>query len=402
MKRLCLLLVIALFFSTVSAETVFERSFQEMGFESIESDGASIENCAYWNFLYPENIDLTEEGLYPLFSINISFSPLQSDTAGASIKLNQGKENKVYIRDMHCEEDNCWQRILLDKSQLLEENTLRICGITSNTTTNIVVNNTSFIGAYLQPYFEGFEKTVSQKNLEQGEEIEISIKIKNSGSEAGEITIKRMRPLFEEIKDIVIFDVLKGDGEWTGTIGAGETKEINYSIRPNIVSRITLPAAAASYKNIFGETEELKSNYPFIWVSAPKKELTTSFGKEGEIFTVGASTQIEVKVINSGNWSVEQAELNLNPETGLEISENKLYITNLGPGESSTFTITARGNSEGDHKIGCEISFMDGNTAVCDGTSIAFEEQEIEPLIFAAGFFLLVGAGIYLFIHFKG
>ncbi len=403
MKKLAVLLALALLASAGSAETIFERSFQEMGFESFAAEGAVERGCSDWSFLYPEDINIQDSELYPVLSVNAGFSPIASDNAKITVSVNSSEKEEFSIKEMHCSESECWKRIALDKRTLKqEENQAEICAVTSNTTTKIDLLNSSLVGVYKMPFIEGFTKTVSKKTLEIGEEIEITISIRNSGSKDCEISLKRMRPYFEELKDIKIFDVLQGEGEWSGTVRAGEVKEISYTIRPNIVSRITLPSAYAEFENIFGEKKQISSNYPLIWVSAAKPVLDVSFEKKGTIFPVGASVPVEVTVKNSGWFEIAGARLELSAGKNLSITENEFYITNVAPSETTKFKTTVKGNQAGDHKIGCRIIFSDGNVSECNGTSIAFEEQEINPLIFAGIFFLLLAGGIYAHIHFKG
>ena len=402
MKKLALLLAFGFLLGIAAAETVFERSFQEMGFESFIAEGASVSKCVQWSFLYPSDVNVQEPGLYPIFSLNAKLSPIISDTAKFSVKLNsqlleEPKADELYCREM------CWKRILLDKGILSsEENTLEICAKTSNTTTRIEVLNDSVFGAYKMPVFENFEKHVSRKHLEVGEEITITVSITNKGSEAGEITLKRMKPLVEELKDIKIFDVIRGEGEWSGAIEAGKTKEIEYAIRPNIVSRITLPAASAYYKNVFGEEQKLHSNYPTIWVEEPKTKLDIAFVKEGKIFSVGSFVPLKMLVKNNSISAVSMTELVLTPSKHIKLGKSKFYITVLDSGESKEFETTAQGTSAGSHEIGCKINYADGNSSACNGTTLAFEEQEIDPMVWVALFFVAIGVGIYLYIQFKG
>jgi len=403
MRKLAVLFALALLVSAVSAETSFERSFQEMGFESFAAEGALESSCSSWSFLYPEDINVQDSELYPILSVNAKFSPVASDNAKITVSINGSEKEEFSLKEMHCSESSCWKRIALDKEMINdEENLAEICAVTSNTTTKIDLLNSSLVGAYKIPFMEGFTKTVSKKNLELGEEIEITISIMNSGSRDGKISLKRMRPYFEDIKDIKIFDVLQGEGEWTGTVRAGEVKEISYTIRPNIVSRITLPSAYAEFENVFGEKNQISSNYPLIWVSSAKPVLNVSFEKKGTIFPVGASVPVEVTVKNSGWFEVTGAKLELSAGKNISITKSEFYITIVAPTETVNFKTIVSGNQAGDHEIGCRITFSDGNVSECTGTSIAFEEQKIDSLIYAAIFFLLVGAGIYAYIHFKG
>ena len=257
-----------------SGETLFERNFGEMGYETLVIEGAEETGCQEIKFIYPGNIDFLDQEIYPIASLGVEFWPVQEGKMDANSFLNGQEISGTGIDDFKCLEGKCWERIALPKETLKkEENVLRMCLGTGNSITKITLLNESSVGLYKTADFSeenSFTMKAEKTDLVIGEKTEIKILLHNQGSASTQTEIKFARPLAE---DKNAFSVVEGDTYFEGEIEAGEEIEITYVVKPRMAAHMTLPPAIVYYKNAFGEEEAKFSNLVSLNIREPERQL---------------------------------------------------------------------------------------------------------------------------------
>src|SRR3989344_4291778 len=128
-------------FAPASAETLFQRTFAEMGYDSAVVDGPQTAKCFDFSVVFPMEL-LSDETVFAVASINAEFLPVLSDDANLSISLNGEQVAGNQSTKLYCKGE-CWLRVDLDKAKILSENGLGVCVQTSDSTPKIIVSNDS-------------------------------------------------------------------------------------------------------------------------------------------------------------------------------------------------------------------------------------------------------------------
>jgi len=378
-------------------ETVFERSFAEMGYESFLVDGAQKRGCQEVNFLFPET--LTEGKIYPIASIGLELGPIQEGKIDVNATLNGEKVAGLELQDFKCQGEKCWERLALPEEKLLEqENSLEICLGTGNAITSITLSNESTVGIYQTAEFSdesSFVVEVESTNLIMGEKTTVKILLHNQGSGSTFVRIEYARPVAEDKNS---YSVVEGDNYFSGIINAGETVEISYVVKPRKAVHMTLPPAIVYYENEFGETESRFSNLVELEVREPEKKIEAFFVKEKEAVFVGQQIAMKLVIKNIGLSTLQDFRISLVGDT--DFSQTEHYISTIMAKETRELAFTASSLETGKFQLGCEVSYVDQSAeeSQCQPSFVEFKEQETNPLIYVAVAFVAIAVIVYIYI----
>lgn len=395
-------LILALLFASPMAfgETVFERSFGEMGYESLLVDGPLETGCFEAEFLYPQDIAIESDEIYPIASIGIETGPVQEGKIDANAFLNNEQiAANLQLEDFKCSEGKCWERLALPKDLLLEEeNSLRICLGTGNSITSIMLDKSSGIGLYKAADFSGenaFITAAEKTDLVKGEKTTITILLHNLGSAATNVKIEFARPLAE---DKNAFSVVEGNTYYTGEIGPGQEIELEYVVKPRRAVHMTLPPAIVYFENPFGEIESKFSNLVELDVREPERKIEAFVVKEKETSLVGTPIEMRLAVKNVGNDPLYSLSTSIESEA--EISQLEKTIEALQPKETKYLHFSINSSKPGKFPIGCTITYTDVNVSEskCQNSFAEFEQPEVRPILYIAIAFAIIAIGIYIYI----
>jgi len=390
--------LLALFFAGFSnGETVFERSFNEMGYESLLVEGPGQKGCTQITFIFPEG-QVESNGIYPIASIAVEFSPIQEGKADLNVLLNNSNIAKLAAKDFKCNESICWERVWLPKRLLKEEeNSLQVCMQTGNSITRMILSDESKIGLYKTAYFGGkndFQMVAEKTSLVIGEKTTISIILHNEGSDLAAAEIKFARPLAE---DKNAFSVVEGDTYFRGIVKAGEKIEISYVVKPRIAATMTLPPAIVYYENEFFEQESIFSNQVTLNVREPERKVEAFIVKNIESALVGQPMQMMVAIKNVGRDPVY--DLSVDMQGSMDLSQDETEIGTLLPKETKYLPFTAMGSIAGNYPIGCTVTYKDANIveSKCPGSFVEIMQQGISPAIYMG--IILIGVALIAYIY---
>ncbi len=400
MNKWIFLILILLFTSPMAfGETVFERSFGEMGYENFLVEGAEETECFEAEFLYPQNIAIESDEIYPIASIGIEIGPIRTGKIDVNAFLNEEQIAEIDLEDFKCSEGKCWERLALPKDLLLEEeNSLQICLGTGNSITSIMLDENSGIGLYKTADFSednAFITEAEKTDLVRGEKTTIKILLHNQGSAATNVKIEFARPLAD---DKNAFSVVEGDTYYTGEIGAGQEIELEYVVKPRRAVHMTLPPAIVYFENAFGETESKFGNLVELDVREPERKIEAFVVKEVENAMVGQSIEMKLAVKNVGNDPLYSLSINI--ESDADISQQETEIDILQPKETKYLNFTISSSNPGKFPIGCTITYTDVNVSEskCQNSFAEFVQPEINPIIYIAIIFAIIAIIIYIYI----
>jgi len=380
------------------SETVFERSLLEMGHESFVVDGQEKEDCLELAFVYPKDIDILGEEIYPIASIGIELGPVGQGEIDVNLNLNGKEIAALGIDDFKCGQSLCWERAEMPKNVLKEENSLRICLGTGNTVTRIVLSNESAIGLYKSADFgadNSFRMEAEKPELVIGEKTKITILLHNQGSAQTFAEIKFARPLAE---DKNAFSLVEGEAYFTGVVEAGQTIEISYVIKPRLASKMTLPPAIVYYKNPFGETESKFSNLVHLDVKNPETRVEAFIVKEDGMALIGQPVGMMVAVKNVGLDPLYDLSVEVESEAG-SLNE-KIGIASIQPKQTKYIPFSVSSMVTGQFSIGCTVRYKDlnGSGPRCQESLVEFAEPEVNPSVYAGLALVLAAVIAYVYI----
>ncbi len=405
MNKLAIILFVVLFATGAYGETLFERTYGQMGYGDFTVEGANKTGCTEIVFLFPQGIDVMDEGIYPIASIGMQFRPLQTGRIDVNVQLNKEEIAELGIDDFKCSSQECWERLLLPKEKLLEEeNTLKVCTGTSNSIVEAVLLKSSGIGLYKTADFSGKEAIqvrAERTGIVIGEKVKITISIHNGGSDSASVNVSYAKPIAE---DKNAFVVVEGQTYFDGTVEAGQTVEFSYVIKPRLLGSIRPPPAILHYKNEFGEQESITSNLVEIKIREPEIRVESFIVKAEEKAIIGQPLYLDLAVKNVGSDPLYDLAVELQLAEGLVLSSAQgSGIKALGPNQTKLLPFAVTSSSPGRFAIGCTIAYTDLNAeeSLCEESFVVFEQPGISELVYGGIVLAVIAVAIYLYIQFS-
>ena len=168
---------------------------------------------------------------------------------------------------------------------------------------------------------------------------------------------------------------------------------------------MSIPKSVLEYKNVFGETIQVKSNLISIKVQEKPLELSGFILSENKINKTGKETEVNITVKNESNSNAENIKLELSTDQGGKLKEEIILINLIEARKETNVKTSVTGLKEGKIEVNCKIKFADQNNAEkeknCEGINLFFEEEKIDYTIPIAAALLVIGIAIFAFLHFK-
>jgi len=387
------------------AYTVFERSFEDMGYPDFEVEGTGEEGCKEVMFLFPETIDFSAEENYPVASLHVSIMPIKGKEFAVSIRLNNTRMGDFGYESFYCEEE-CWLRAQLPKELLKKgENKMDVCLKNSIDVSRSVLEDGSKIGVYRLMDFSAentFKEVAENETVVLGEKTKIKLLLHNAGGAAGFVEMKHARKLADDKEAYVVVD---GNTQFSGFIGAGETIEISYVIKPRVLGDISLPPPILYYQNYFGDRMQKFGKTVTIHVVEPEKTANAFVVKGSEINLVGEIVEMQIALKNEGLRPLFNLGIYIILPEGLDFVEKPAgIVTALKPGETEYIDFSVLAHTPGEYKIGCSIAYLDINASEskCEQSAIVFRERKIPAELWIGLALVLIAVGAYVYIQKTG
>ncbi len=394
-KIICI--TVFLFFLGIAYGNVLEEhSFEDLKLNELLVNEKDSNQCIDLNFsLKQEHLG---EGKYNIISLNTIFSP--NNQGKAFIKLFKPDGNLV--SELKAGEFvNNWGRIILPRNVAGKENLFKLCGETFDSIVGIQVLKNSLIGTYEIPDFSKEDSFSIELNETPYtfEPLEIVIKAKNYGSKDANVKIT------SQAWDLRAVEISSSKLEFNEVVPAKGEKKFSYTVFPKLAIEMSIPKAVLEYKNIFGETIQVKSNLISIKVQEKPLELSGFILSENKINKTGKETEVKITVKNESNANAENIKLELSTGQGGKLKEEIILINLIEARKETNVKTSITGLKEGKIEVNCKIKFTDQNNVEkeknCEGINLFFEEEKTDYTIPIAAALLLIGLAIFAFLHFK-
>ncbi len=321
MRYLRLLVVFAVFLFVLQTAVAYEAPLSSYGFSEVNLIGSPAQKCQNIIINLPDSAK-AEMGA-GILSIEASFTNPKVDNTFVAVSINGAEAKMLWTEDFVCK-GNCFGRIFLPEVKT-SETKLTICTELGGETKGINVKPTSTIGIYDTPIL--LIQNLAPGLIHLGERAKLSTIISNNGTTDANIYIQFIHPDTRAKVSITSFDIVDGESSAYAFIKAGETKQFDYYVKPSIVSTYNLPSAAMFFTNIFGESQVILSNHPFMRVQ--KQEPL-----ELSLVSISDQQPFVLKALIKNNTASEfSGKVILSPQTALE-------------GPVMDFTVSAGGERE--------------------------------------------------------
>ncbi|MCD6478705.1 MAG: hypothetical protein J7L44_02335 [Candidatus Diapherotrites archaeon] len=389
MRRLLLIVAILLVMLVhTHGKTLFERSFEELGYESIE---ATTKQCKEYSLVMP---NLNGYAFLTLFA---DFIPESTGSASIESYFNGKPLAELYANEFDCAKDYCVAYIPIESSLIKPENTLKICLRPSESIVKVVLSNKSKVGIYAMGVFKksDFRKCVVSGNkcLEHysavlGEDLNVRISIKNSGNEDESVVVEALRAIAgeSETKQEI------GRITFSAIIKPQEERSFYYTVRVKQLTRFNLPPSALYYTDEFGRKHTIFSNTITI-IPKEKPEIgamlfTRDVNKD--------SARISVALSNNSGVEIKEAEVVLLGEELIALPEKQ--VVSIKPRSSSAVDFIVKNIKHG--RITCAVNVKDYNMQVkCNTVELAQKEFDISPIVAASVLLIILAIIVFLYLN---
>jgi hypothetical protein len=348
----------------VSAETISETAFSELGYSEFAADHTL---CRTHDFLAKP----PQQGEYFVISLHSAFIPLEDSEAKVTVSLNGSSLGAFLAADF----TDGWLRIDAGNQVADGGNALKVCLRPSESSVRIVLHNDSGFGTYLMPDFRkewAFTKDLSDNSPYTGEEFTVTITLRNYGSEDANAEIRHASGDIEET--FPYLRVVRGELEKSLVVGKcrkyskgecvePETASMSYTVKSEKAINLLLLPAVAVYTNAFGEETELKSNRAFLDIRIPEAEIKASLLAPENDAEAGAEKEITLRLENTGPYAVYNLTVGLEAEN-LSTAAGTLLVDAVEPHSAVERTITVEAQSAGEAILGCSVSAEDYNNEI--------------------------------------
>lgn len=377
------------------AVTLHEESFSTLGFTGASTTVVDGMQCAPLEFTpFPGYMG---DGNFTLLNLNASFLPQFDPDANVTVSIAGSSQPFAILHHTQLLGVG-WFHVSIPANLQTNPTTLNICVSPSKTTQALQVYPQGSIGLYQQPQFDqngDFETYIAGENPILGREIEVEVKVRNSGSEPGFVQVEYRKYSLDYIP------LLKGETGFEEIIQPGETKVISYFIKPLRPTQIFLPPAVLTYINIFGETVTLESTRAYLDVVGPEFNVKGAFLVPQNQAEVGKPIPIEWVVQNEGLTPVQNVRATFFVNPTETISPNQTLIASLDPAraESRSFTVTF--SQPGTYEVGCTLTSDNDPTlsAGCQSATIVVVDTNPWLIWVFSALLLLVSLGVYAYIY---
>lgn len=225
------------------------------------------------------------------------------------------------------------------------------------------------------------QKVFDKKNLSVGDEVEVTVTVKNVGKDvASGIQVEDLPPIAE-------FAYIGGyPPKIKETLNPGESDYAVYVMDAVKDGSITVPAIEVKYSD---SKKNIKSNtsQPFDIVINPKSkpDIKIKIGGPGTIEN-GEKSILNISIINAGTAPATGVQIQsmINPSDGLASTGLDKMIPRIDPGKAENYSVEMVGKRSGNYTIDLKASFQAGDgMMLAEGTKgVNVREQEYKYLYY--------------------
>ncbi|MDO8538274.1 MAG: hypothetical protein Q7S21_05295 [archaeon] len=393
MKKAIIFVFLLAFAFSISAEIIKETPFSESGYQDFAVQEKDSFLCQ--NIIFPQELSKTSSEFYHFLSLHAEFSPTITGNAQVQIVFGEDINKFFFAKDFQ----NGWIRLLLPREKLQEKNTLIVCAKASDSIAEVKILSDSKTGTYLSPEII-IEKIPETFYPLTGEEIKLKINLTNKGSEETFVSLKHKKPSVEYDQ----IEITSGKSFFDGIVEPGETITLDYSVKTVKTTEVMLPAAIATFTNIFGEKETIYSNYPIIYILSNDEAIRPIILLDNALVKAGTNVEATLAVKNNSIALQQNVVTQLELPAGISVQGARQFaIDSLAPGETRYFKFVVSSSKVGRFDLGCTSTYLQKEIVQqkCPITTITFESTEPNYAIMIGVGFLLLGIVIYAAMYFR-
>ena len=394
-KSVLVILSLIFIFSGAHAITLQEKSLSTYFFSGIDITTAEASQCQSFTFTPFENYQ--DQGNDTLLNLGIQFFPAEDFDSNVTVAIGGNRIQTIYSRDF----TPAHAHVEIPAEMQNENGTLvTVCANASPTLQRLTVSSTGTLGVYQQPHFDGpsdFETYVVTPQRILGQEIEVQVRLHNSGSIPSDVHVDYRK------FDVPFLPLLKGETGFDVTLQPDEQKTITYYIKPLRAVELSLPPAVLTYTNIFEEEVTVESNRAYVHVREPQFNVKGVFVVNQTHALVNEPVDVRWLAQNDGLDPLYglNAEFTVTPAIATPISSTPIAVLPPSKDESKNFTITF--TEPGTYTLGCTI-YQSANPELrtnCQGTTITITEDTRIITMLLSLLLVIIGIGVYAYIYYS-
>ncbi len=364
-----------------------EYLFSVNGFNGMIVENSEQSSCQDISFQVSAESFVSTE--VPIISIKANFLPTFVGDSFIRYTLNESKTNNLWGEDFNCDNNTCWARIYLEKNDLQQQNTLKLCAYVLGQTEKIEILPESNIGFYNAPAFTITSTSPGQVFL--GEKVPMKIITTNYGTIDSEVFIQFIENDVRSVLEISSFDIVEGDSSASTIIKAGETKEFDYTIKPTLVSSYNLPYTVLYFTNNFGEQQAVESNHPQLIVIDEAKIEAAIVAEE-----LNSDNSLNFKVIlRNKRFSPFEGILKVSPEDKIP---NAIMQVILPPNSEKEFSFKTNILPIGNYSLSAVLT--DSNSEIkAQPIEVSVTEESTPVEIYFIFFSIIISVGLFIIIY---
>lgn len=242
------------------------------------------------------------------------------------------------------------------------------------------------------------EKSFDKTTVNYGDEVKVTVTVKNIGTEAARnIEVYDIPPLAE-------FAYIAGyPPKIKSELGPGESDSAVYVMRAVKEGLVKVPQIEVRYKDA---KDRIKTNMTeaFEIIVAPPKRPNVVARINVTNVTSGETAPIEVRIENTGQATATMVEVSseVKPPEGLRCTGLDQLIPEIPPGSAKIYTGEMRGERSGNYTISLTVSYRSGDAMSITKTAanVRVIEQEYKYLYYLLVLPLMI-VGLWVYKRYK-
>ncbi len=404
MKKTLLILSLILFSCITAASIVQEFSFKNQGYQDFYIKDMNVEQCKSFDFIYTGEVN---GKTFQIISLKSGITQIPKSTAKITVFFNGAQVAELVQNDF----SDGLARITLPEAVMKENNTIKICGETSENANTIKIFADSKFGVYSGAYFpqgRGYEMQLETYAPYVGVPFKITAVARNFGTEDAQVSLSyRKAELERAAPEVSVLDgetskngIVPKCSKWDsrGNCSAPGEFSISYFIVAHKAVPFTLLPSVMRFTNVFGEGQSMLTNRPDLGAVEPPHKISVKVALDNDKLYTGESIPLKITVQNTSKENVQG--IVVIPKTGLEVAgESAKTLGALSPTQSEDAIFRVKGLAAGNYVLGCTAEYG-SRTLECETTTVTLQKgigiEVISSIVLA-----LISLAVFAYFYFK-
>lgn len=385
MLRKIIVVVFVLFsLCFVSAKSIDERTFMDIGFEDYDILRGK-EECIYYDLGKIE----TEQNYRFFVNLKLAnYIPVKNDLE-IGVTLNDLKKT---IKNDEILEENLFEFTNIKK----EKNSMVVC-VNNNALPKVIISKNSTFGTYLIGEIKenvDFYQKILTSTTYNSTLIPIEIYAHNSGDDSLFININHANEIFLRNSNL---ETVSGQTNYSGQIAAGQTIILKYFLKANRNIDFALPAAELKYTDEFGREIVLSAKQEIIKIRDNENKIEVYVDLKRNAI-VGHPLTGNIILKNVSPTNIKNVFIESHFDGKIVVSERHIPILKKYTVIEIPFEISV--DEAGQYNLNMTVYYNVGEkeNGVSAQTIIVNAEPKKDYVKEIIGIFLIITIGIYVWV----